>query len=653
MPCPIKLDSCIEPSSSGGFIKTVEPIHILLLNTIRSLQAAASDSSTCSLIIESINRFRGHIKSFVIRLSNAALEDLELDKTTSFDVDTYEGQKNIQYAMLLLPLYEIAIEYEYSMNEMNADTSEVILNLFKKRKDLMGLLSSIPDRSKKTLNANKPSSSLKFITKVFKDLFASEDNMSEPLRNLKSNIELVHFVVVSTGDSLKCAINDPYRHRDEESFNICIELCQLYLQILTQEDSDSIFANNQSFKKGPSVLISLSNHLLSILEIVRNVWPSRFVDFLTSVCRLPDSDQNTIIASFIESLRDIVIKFLSGRSPIYKEVSSIMQVISFLAGTFDKSSQDYSQHAQQITNWVNELAKDRPIEDTGLTKELISLLIRVSSDAGEHHIIHDLCADLHAYAGEIESSFADEDEPMETNIHYQIISNKTFSVIISQVFDYLDHSFDELIWAISKLRLYAVNADEDVPSFEQDICECFILYMKTLSELVRTVLSDTGSENLFKNLAKLYKALQAFIKYKLAFIGDMSQMFIKVISISGSDITDRMYKFLTIYGQRQQLADASHGKKKSKGKRRKEINIKQEARVQRESRMIPQLIYSVEQYERHLIQLSRKSRVDFMQYMKRSTSRDFKIEISLLNEESSSEDEKEVKSSSSHLSVCI
>lgn len=89
------------------------------------------------------------------------------------------------------------------MNEMNADTSEVILSLFKKRKDLMDLLSSTSDRSKKTINANKPSSSLKFITKVFKDLFANENNLSEPLRNLKSNIELVHFVVISTGDSLK------------------------------------------------------------------------------------------------------------------------------------------------------------------------------------------------------------------------------------------------------------------------------------------------------------------------------------------------------------------------------------------------------------------------------------------------------------------
>lgn len=128
IPCPIKLDSCIEFSGSGGPVKIVEPIHILLLNTIRSLQAAVSDSSTCSLIIESINRFRGHIKSFIIRLSNAALEDLELDKTTSFDIDTYEGQRNIQYAMLLLPLYEVTM-YKERLVYKNTNVDRLQLNM--------------------------------------------------------------------------------------------------------------------------------------------------------------------------------------------------------------------------------------------------------------------------------------------------------------------------------------------------------------------------------------------------------------------------------------------------------------------------------------------------------------------------------------------
>lgn len=57
--------------------------------------------------------------------------------------------------------------------------------------------------------------------------------------------------------------------------------------------------------------------------------------------------------------------------------------------------------------------------------------------------------------------------------------------------------------------------------------------------------------------------------------------------------------------------------------------------------MIPNLIFAVEQFERHLIQLSRKSRIDFMQYMKRSTSRDFKIQMNLIQPESSDDEDND------------
>lgn len=121
---------------------------------------------------------------------------------------------------------------------------------------------------------------------------------------------------------------------------------------------------------------------------------------------------------------------------------------------------------------------------------------------------------------------------------------------------------------------------------------------------------------------------------------DISIDFINVISKSGTDITDKMYKFLTIYGQSQN-ADTAMRSIKKKGKK-KEVNLKQKAKIQRESKMIPNLIFAVEQFERHLIQLSRKSKVDFMQYMKRSTSRDFKIQVDMVQQgESSDEDSEE------------
>lgn len=52
----------------------------------------------------------------------------------------------------------------------------------------------------------RPITDLTFAVRIFKKLFADENSMSEPLRNLRSNIDFVHFVVASTGDSLKFVI---------------------------------------------------------------------------------------------------------------------------------------------------------------------------------------------------------------------------------------------------------------------------------------------------------------------------------------------------------------------------------------------------------------------------------------------------------------
>lgn len=55
------------------------------------------------------------------------------------------------------------------------------------------------------------------------------------------------------------------------------------------------------------------------------------------------------------------------------------------------------------------------------------------------------------------------------------------------------------------------------------------------------------------------------------------------------------------------------------------------ARVLRETKPIPNLIFAIEQYEKFLIFLSKRSKVNLMQHMKLSTSRDFKIKGNVLD----------------------
>lgn len=68
-----------------------------------------------------------------------------------------------------------------------------------------------------------------------------------------------------------------------------------------------------------------------------------------------------------------------------------------------------------------------------------------------------------------------------------------------------------------------------------------------------------------------------------------------------------------------------------------------QAKIIRESKLVPNLIYVVEQFEGNLIKLSKKSKVNLMQNMKRSTARDFRIRVDCLPVPSSDEEEVTVK----------
>jgi hypothetical protein len=225
------------------------------------------------------------------------------------------------------------------------------------------------------------------------------------------------------------------------------------MSILNNEDSDSIYANQQSNKKTPSVLASIANSLFSTFELVQHVWPNRFFELMSSVISIEDTNKtkNQTIIDFIMQLKEVVLKFLSGRQPIYKEASSVMHLVAFLCSKLEKKSQDFTACSEQVVNWLDEIAKERPIEETTLTRDIIALLIQSSASIGEFDIIQELCQDIHLFTGDLE--VPREDSQLEPNVNYQIVNLKTFAAITTKVFEFLDASFDDLTWCIGRLKL--------------------------------------------------------------------------------------------------------------------------------------------------------------------------------------------------------
>jgi hypothetical protein len=214
----------------------------------------------------------------------------------------------------------------------------------------------------------------------------------------------------------------------------------------------------------------------------------------------------------ILQLRDIVLRFLSGRNPIYKEVSAVMNVVSFLCKRLETKDQDYSMRALHVVKWLDELAKERPLEEAPLARDITSLLIKMCSSIGEFDNIQNMCEDIRLYTGDLDAGEHAEDA--EPNLKYQIINAKTFATITTQVFEFLDSSLDDLTWCTGRLKICTAESDEDVTrKFEKEYCHRLVSLMMILSELVRAVLTDVHAESLFKTLTRAYKTLYTFVKY--------------------------------------------------------------------------------------------------------------------------------------------
>ncbi|KAF9376152.1 hypothetical protein CPC16_000331 [Podila verticillata] len=230
--------------------------------------------------------------------------------------------------------------------------------------------------------------------------------------------------------------------------------------------------------------------------------------------------------------------------------------------------------------------------------------------------------------------------------------------------------------------------------FETDICWRLEVCMWVLARIAQACIPNASAEYLIKILSRCYRVLTTLTKHYLNPLnlpisnlfeltsgshakgsshsgkhksnvsstgsGSNYQLphgFLRVTEVVGTELSKHVYNFLTYFQamdnevQERNFARQTGSKKKgdkvkaNKGKDHEDDNdgvimgggmstvkSRHKAKILRESKLIPDLIYMVEQYERFVIQLSKKSKVNLTQYLRRSTARDFKIQIQRLGD---------------------
>uniref|UniRef100_A0A8C5MGA8 FA complementation group I n=1 Tax=Leptobrachium leishanense TaxID=445787 RepID=A0A8C5MGA8_9ANUR len=581
-----------------------------------------------------------------------------LDKSADFSLTSGVGVKNNIYAVLVTGLCEVLIEYNFTSANFSKSKFEDVLGLFKCYSKLSDILKEKAGKGKSSGN-NKMSRSLvsmgfvcTLLTALFRDSARSHE---ESLSVLRANLDFMRYSVCVALQKIQQledngVTDGPDGQSSEKMFKCICEITRVFLWRYVSIPTSTEDSGKKD--KGKNISLLCLEGLLRIFNIIQQRYRHKIPQFLAAL----DGDQEGTeeinvtekIAFHIKQFQRSVLNQLSGEEDDFnsKEALLLVSVLSALSRLLDPASVQFVQ----MLSWTVKICKESNLDDVQFCKGLMNLLFSLHAQfKSPVTVLRELCQDIHGHLKDI-----DPDIEVETQSHFAIVNRKTAAPTVTLlVLGQTAKVLDEVDWLITKLKgqlgSEKIVSDGSTQALNprEPMEKAITLQMGTLltvcHELVQTALPfGSCTDSLLKELAKMYTILTSLIKYYLQVYntqaGSLPTRLEKLVKLSGSHLTPQCYAFITYVQNMQNESLSVAGEKKKKKKEEAALST---AKILRDTKPIPNLIFAIEQYEKFLIHLSKKSKVNLMQYMKLSTSRDFRINAAALQEKESEDEENE------------
>ncbi|XP_010985040.2 Fanconi anemia group I protein [Camelus dromedarius] len=652
---PLKLEACVL--TQGDHISLQEPLDYLLSCIQHCLAWYKSRVMPLRQDEEEEEKeedgfyqdLDDMLESITNRMIKSELEDFELDKSADFSQSTSIGIKNNICAILVMGVCEVLIEYNFSISNFSKNKFEEVLSLFMCYKKLSDILNEKAGKSK-TKMANKTNDnflSMKFVSDLLTALFRdSSQSHEESLSVLRSSSEFMRYAVnvalqkvqqlMETGH-----VSGPDGQNPEKVFQ---NLCDITRVLLWRYTSIPTSVEESGKKeKGKSISLLCLEGLQKILSVVQQFYQPKIHQFLRAL-DATDKEEEEVEASVTEraafqirQFQRSMLNLLSSQEEDFnsKEALLLITVLSNLSKLLEPSSPQFVQ----MLSWTSKICKENSWEDASLCKGLMNLLFSL-------HVLYkspvillrDLSQDIHGHLGDI-----DQDVEVEKTNHFAVVNLKTAAPTVSLlVLSQAEKVLEEVDWLITRLKgqvsqeIIPEETSSQATLPNHPIEKAIIIQLGTLltffHELVQTALpSGSCVDTLLKDLCKMYTILTALVRYYLQVCQSprgIPKNMEKLVKLSGSHLTPLCYSFIS-YVQNKKSKSLKYTGEKKKEKASAGATVM--ARVLRETKPIPNLIFAIEQYEKFLIHLSKRSKVNLMQHIKLSTSRDFKIKGNILD----------------------
>ncbi|XP_047591772.1 Fanconi anemia group I protein isoform X3 [Lutra lutra] len=647
---PLKLEACIL--TQGDQISLQEPLDHLLCcvqhclvwykSRVMPLQQEEEEEEE-----EFYQELEDMLESITSRMIKSELEDFELDKSADFSQNTGVGIKNNICASLVMGICEVLIEYNFSISNFSKNKFEEVLNLFMCYKKLSDILNEKAGKGK-TKTANKMESfwSMKFVSDLLSALFRdSTQSHEESLSVLRSSNEFMRHAVSAALQKVQQLketghVSGPDGQNPEKVFQ---NLCDITRVLLWRYTSIPTSVEDLGKKeKGKSISLLCLEGLQKVLSAVSLFYQPKIHQFLRALDVTDNEgeeaeDSISHRAAFqIRQFQRSLLNLLSSQEEDFnsKEALLLVTVLSNLSKLLEPSSPQFVQ----VLSWTSKICKENNHEDPSFCKGLMNLLFSLHVlYKSPVTLLRDLSQDIHGHLGDI-----DQDVEVEKTDHFAMVNLRTAApTVCLLVLSQAEKVLEEVDWLITKLKgqvsqeIVSEEPSSQATRPHHPIEKAIIMQLGTLltffHELVQTALpSGSCVDILLKDLCKMYTILTALVRYYLQVCqsaGGIPKNMEKLVKLSGSHLTPLCYSFISYIQNKKSQSLKCTGEKKGKAA----VVATAMARALRETKPIPNLIFAIEQYEKFLIHLSKKSKVNLMQHMKLSTSRDFKIKGNILD----------------------
>ncbi|EGD74196.1 hypothetical protein PTSG_06208 [Salpingoeca rosetta] len=302
-------------------------------------------------------------------------------------------------------------------------------------------------------------------------------------------------------------------------------------------------------------------------------------------------------------------------------IASIPALVEICSLIVSKYSQGSVTLAAKLHAFLSNLCETGDtMEDSSIVKAVCQQLLE-ADNYGD--VAFKLTLDAQQHLGFMRLDEAEDDE--QATLHYHIVSKRVCETAVIPVLlaDDCDRRLADINFAIDQYTLLLksnaamdVNTDESQPELpcEDPLYERLLRITKTIKEMLRTVFEGRATWlRFFKTTRNLYDTLSNACRAVLLFFQThkdtrVPKLFQRIVHFCSKHMSPQVYITINFVNEEE---------KEEKPRKRKGPSAA--------DKLIPNVVYALEIYEKFVIRIEKKAHLNLLKHMKRSTARDFRI----------------------------